>query len=429
MNELRLERALRQGPPYTTHYVARPLPLDDGVLIPRLTAARRAALLLAVLILLLAVTVALILLAGGPRWSLVVEHYGTSPPTFVGVKSDGSLPEPVLEQREHAYGTMWSWSPDGRHLAYQHYSYLYIATGDGRSPVRVIAPLHDYHGVDSPSARALVELLVWSPDSSMLAVEWSTEGCIGSPHAPELGLSNKDVAGASGLTFVGGGSCEPPSGIDVFRTSGEVVRSISTPGFFGGYLVWSPDSRRIGFISCRSTECTPVSFREVAVEGDGDAVALGLANPAAVTWTPSNRLVVIEEPGPGVSFRAFSMAPDGSDKREIGVAVDGRLELVPLCSPDGRYFAYVTVSTSGSRVIHLVDLNNSNEVAIPFPDPDPVTLSWAPDGAQLAILTERTHDDQPAVDDLYLVDADGTDLAWTARIAAAEDQIAWRPGS
>jgi hypothetical protein len=64
MNEQRLERALREGPQFATHYVPRPLPLTDelGQRIP--SGPRRAALLLAVVALLLAAFGAMAIVGG-----------------------------------------------------------------------------------------------------------------------------------------------------------------------------------------------------------------------------------------------------------------------------------------------------------------------------------------------------------------------------
>jgi hypothetical protein len=67
MNELRMERALRQGPPFTTHYVARPLPLMDSRRQHVLPTARRAAMLLVTAVLILAALAALAIAAGFMR--------------------------------------------------------------------------------------------------------------------------------------------------------------------------------------------------------------------------------------------------------------------------------------------------------------------------------------------------------------------------
>jgi hypothetical protein len=64
MNELRIERALRQGPPFATHYVARPLPLMDSRRQHVLPTARRAAMLLVTVALILAALAALAIAAG-----------------------------------------------------------------------------------------------------------------------------------------------------------------------------------------------------------------------------------------------------------------------------------------------------------------------------------------------------------------------------
>jgi hypothetical protein len=67
MNELRLERALRQGPPYTTHYVVRPLPLSDEIAGRAPFPTRRVTLLLVVVAVMLAAA-ALAIAGGSVLW-------------------------------------------------------------------------------------------------------------------------------------------------------------------------------------------------------------------------------------------------------------------------------------------------------------------------------------------------------------------------
>jgi hypothetical protein len=68
MNEQRLARALREGPPFATHYVARPLRLTHELGRRTSRAPRRAVLLLAVAALLLAALGALAIAGGSVLW-------------------------------------------------------------------------------------------------------------------------------------------------------------------------------------------------------------------------------------------------------------------------------------------------------------------------------------------------------------------------
>jgi hypothetical protein len=67
MNELRLQRALRRGPPFATHYVARPLPLREDLGRRASSATRRVTLLLVVVAVMLAAA-ALAIAGGSVLW-------------------------------------------------------------------------------------------------------------------------------------------------------------------------------------------------------------------------------------------------------------------------------------------------------------------------------------------------------------------------
>ena len=67
MDERRLEQLLRQGPPFATAYVSRPLPVDEGVAVHHRLTRRRLAVALLTTALLLAATLAALLVFGSLR--------------------------------------------------------------------------------------------------------------------------------------------------------------------------------------------------------------------------------------------------------------------------------------------------------------------------------------------------------------------------
>ena len=107
--------------------------------------------------------------------------------------------------------------------------------------------------------------------------------------------------------------------------------------------------------------------------------------------------------------RLYTIAPDGSDltlllERPFNGAMD------PMWSPDGSQIAYWDWGTDEAPLpkIWVVDADGSNPTKVFVDRSGPVGpgsyyggVSWSPDGTQLAFVIAYQ---------LYIIDADGTDL-------------------
>jgi hypothetical protein len=361
------------------------------------------------------------------RWETVVELHGDG--GFGNTFHVGSRPDPILTGDEFGSAMAIAWSPDGRHVAYvvgldpdalgvYARNEVHIADADGSDPAQVERPpalpdvddssRHYDHGASAQLGP------VWSPDGTMVAVPWSTYSS----------------------TCADGPGCLPTSGIDVFSFDGSVVISFLTPKVFVPMPLWAPDSRRVAYMSGdevsfdgTTERWDTTAFNAQSVARPGDVIVLKFAGQVFVTgWTGADRLLVLEtapvgdpSASSGVSL-AYSMRPDGTDRRDVpgpfpgcgdGCAHSGQ---DVLWSPDGRWITF----RSGERSVTFRDAATGADVTIALPKPMYPWL-WAPDAGRLLLTSGGSMGVEPS--DIYMVNADGTDLH---RIGPAHE-VSWRP--
>jgi len=130
-----------------------------------------------------------------------------------------------------------------------------------------------------------------------------------------------------------------------------------------------------------------------------------------VIWSDDNRLLVTtlrteqRTVGNGIYMdtfveRIYTMAPDGSDEREVAWT-DATADRIPAWSPDGRWLAVVD-STAGVLTVHEVATGEDTVTAIP------VNLTfgaWSPDSDRLMLFGGG---DGPDGYSLYVINVDGS---------------------
>ena len=407
IDETRIERALRQGPPYRTRYVAQPLPLGQaGTAGLRVPSAGRIGLAFGLVVLLLVGALAVLAVAGlfrpqpQPRSQLtpVLEvsndnrnalrvTHAVVPVTGQPAYIAATLPQNAVLLR---------WSPDGSRLAYLtevpsgphglQMSAMYVANGDGRDPKKVALPrAASYYG-----AAGWIYGPSWSPDGTLVAIRWDSGYCAGPP------------------------GCVSDNGTDVFDAAGRQVLLLSTPNGMGQVPMWSPDSQRIGWTSgsCVSNYCFVDAFHHQAVRGSAAVTTVKLPQWSDVTWSTTNRLLVVVHAAKFASVqRVYSLALDGTDERPM--AWDDPAAM-PMWSPDGQRLAALDSSGGG---LMIRDAETSRDTLVTIPKGLNL-LMWSPDG-QLLVLFGG---DGPAYT-LYTVSVDGTGFR---SLGNAQD-VTWRP--
>lgn len=162
------------------------------------------------------------------------------------------------------------------------------------------------------------------------------------------------------------------------------------------YLYWSPDGRRIAFLTSEPNE---LALQVVSADGTEPAAVVRRGQPLYWDWIDGTHLLV-HSGGGGLDAFLGEVGVDAPEVSPIAVAL-GPFQ-APGISSDGRYRAYVVADAaqSASVVVEARDGSARHATAILGAG----ALGWSPDGAQLAYMAPAQSSSLP-VGPLHLIDA------------------------
>lgn len=191
---------------------------------------------------------------------------------------------------------------------------------------------------------------------------------------------------------------------------------------------WSPDSRKIAFISTRDLTFGWDAF---VINADGTGVVNVSNNPNTTTvghyddavegWSPDGRVVLLSERD-GME-RTWLVNANGADIQPLFGSArwmaphwsPGGGKLIAESQKDGDWEVYA-MNADGTGAVNL-----SNDAAydgLEYRAADP----WSPDGTRIAFRSRRTGND-----DVFVVRADGTGLVNVSNAPGGDSFRAWTP--
>jgi TolB protein len=236
----------------------------------------------------------------------------------------------------------------------------------------------------------------WSPDGTHVAATGldAGSGVIHVFAVPPPGTTGAAQDGPSPPTGTAAPAAGGPAATGAAADeSGVIYRSADAPPF---YLYWTPDSRQVGFLT---QEANGISLRIAPADGSVAATTIRQGAPLYWDWVDSGRLLAhigggapdafVGEVGlDGRSVDAAAIAPDTSLSPATSAAPETALSAgvfrSPAVSHDGRYRAYVEVTSAAAEEIVLEARDGSSKRTLPVPGA--TAVEFDPTGASLAYV-------------------------------------------
>ena len=278
-----------------------------------------------------------------------------------------------------------AWSPDGQKIVFiriperSSSGHIAVMSSDGSGERKLTG--------DSP----WLATPAWSPDGRKIAF------LKGTLTGWSVYVMNADGSGQRRLTR------------NTLLPGGDQLRAFSSPG-----LAWSPDGRRIAFVSDRDNN---VDVFVMNADGTGQQrLTRNAGDDHFGAWSPDGHMITFTSGRDG-NVEVYVMKADGSGQRRL--THNAGEDTAPAWSPGGQRIAFRrshAFSSGGS--IYVMNADGSGQRRLARGSWQEVAPAWSPDGRMIAFFWT----------DIYVMNADGTGLRNLTRTPhAREGQIAWSP--
>jgi Tol biopolymer transport system component len=228
----------------------------------------------------------------------------------------------------------------------------------------------------------------WSPDGRMIA--FTQAGVVGDVFFEELWVMAADGSGQLRLAQDGGRPSWSPDSRRIAYESGGQIRLINTDGTgdtsltdqqFGAFgPAWSPGGEQIAFVTTLDEPPDGPAARHIfLINPDGSGVrdlTLGRGDDDSPTWSPDGRKIAFlfaEGDGGNDGSEVAVMNPDGSGRTNL-TRTPG-FDIGPRWSPDGSRIVFYRSGDEDSE-IYVMNADGSRQTNI---SNRPESLESAPD--------------------------------------------------
>lgn len=197
----------------------------------------------------------------------------------------------------------------------------------------------------------------------------------------------------------------------VFELASGTSRQLTDNDFEDIWPAWSPDGSLIAYTSCGQ----PAGCQVMTIGADGsDPRILTDQDGREPSWSPDGSQLVFLSLRTGTR-ELYIMNSDGSEQRQI--TSNKRSEMQPAWSPDGARIAYQAVFNDAWEIA-VNDLHGTEEQITFLGSLSTESPAWSPNGDQIVF----SHDDN-----LYIMNADGSDMAQLTDSPTWDISPDWQP--
>jgi TolB protein len=200
--------------------------------------------------------------------------------------------------------------------------------------------------------------------------------------------------------------------------------------------VWSPDGKTIAFYGVQFTRDSSGQLIAGAPHIFLVDVDTRVQTPLLTdrrepvrgrfpSWSPNGETIAFDTAGPGSNIAVINI--DGTGLKQLTHDATAR-NIRPDWSPDGGKIAFArgpvgneqiyTMNADGSGVVRLTNPNSGGRANAP---------DWSPDGRRIVFQSNRGSTDRARVDQIYVMNADGSDQRRLTNYPGQDADPEWSP--